>query len=46
MPKGFESLFASYAQVLRVMERKCDIGNRLINAYAEKDNETLAELRD
>ena len=45
-PTGFESLFESYAQTLKVMEKKCDIGNRLIEAYKSKDTERLCALKD
>ena len=44
IPERFKNLFESYKQVLCVLEKKCDVGNRLTTAYANKDNAALAEM--
>ena len=44
-PDEFRSLFENYAQVLKVLELKCDIGNRLTDAYANKDICELSVLK-
>ena len=45
IPPQFKSLFENYAQVLKVMEKKCDIGNRLTDAYAKRDLCALGALQ-
>lgn len=46
VPRGFEALFAYYIQLLKVMTSKCDIGNRIKNAYDSKDNATLGKIAE
>jgi hypothetical protein len=45
VPSQFKSLFENYAQVLKVLEKKCDIGNRLTDAYEKRDLCALGTLR-
>lgn len=44
-PEEFKSLFENYGQVLKVLEKKCDMGNRLTTAYANGDTAALTAIK-
>ena len=44
VPKGYETLFESIGQLIKVLSSKCDIGIRLKKAYDNKDTAALSAL--